>query len=102
MTKEEKKFYHNKYRNHGYGEQCKRETERMNYVRKFFKFPKYNIFIRNSNLGVFMFDVIIVGNATKGIVQSYHTYKLETAYNDALIWGCEDCISSYEPYIKID
>lgn len=102
MTKEEKKFYHNKYRYHGYGEQCKRETERMNYVRKFFRFSKYNIFIRNSNLGEFMYDVIIVNNNTKGIVQCYHPCKLEVAYNDALIWGCEDFIASYEPDRKFD
>lgn len=101
MTKEERKKILKDYRYHGISfEQCKREKDRIGYVREFIRGEYNNVFIRNHPHYENEYEVVVYYKLINKIYKSTKT-SLERAYSTALIATAKRCSWSYYHDFKI-
>lgn len=101
MTKEERKKILKEYRHHSVSfEQCKREKDRVRYIREFTRGEHTNVFIRNHPHFENQYEVVVY---YKHINMIYKLTKptLERAYSTALISIASRCTWSHYHDFKI-
>ena len=86
MTKEERKQILKEYRYHGVSfEQCKREKDRVGYIRQFIRGEYNNVFIRNHPWFEYQYEIVVYNKLGNTIYRATRP-TLERAYSSAIIY----------------
>lgn len=101
MTKEERKKILKDYRYHGVSfEQCKREKDRVGYIREFIRGEFHNVLIRNHPHFEYQYEIVVYNHMLNTV---YHSTRptLERAYISALIYTAKRVSWSHYHDFKI-